>query len=168
MTKKEKKLDSMMSKSIDQVISWQAPEFIEYKKDIWWYVGLVFIGIVLIAIFYFTDNLLAIIMIILAEIVIIMTAKQKPKIRSYKLSKDGLYINNKLYPMKDLKSFFITYVENTPNLHFEMVKKFSPPLNVFLAETDENQILNLIRSHLPENTKIKATASDLFSKWFKF
>lgn len=166
--KKIKQLDSMPSKTTDRIISWQAPEFIEYKKNVNWYVILITIGIALSVFFYFVDNVLAIIVVVLGVIVMIITANLKPKKRLYRLSKKGLRISEKFYPISDFKSFFITYVENIPNLHFEKNKKFSTPISIFLIGIGENKVVDFLKLYLPENIKIQATATDLFSKWFKF
>jgi len=168
MKKNKKVLDSMREKIPSKIISWQAPEFLEYKKNISWYLILITLGIILSVIFYYTNNLLAIIMVILAVIVIIITASQKPKKRLYRLSKEGLKVNETFYPLDNFKSFFVTYVENVPQLHLEKVKKFSLPLDMFLTGVEENEVVNFIKLYLPENTKIKITTSDLFSRWFKF
>lgn len=166
--KKIRRLDPMPTVKNNRVISWQAPEFIMYKKDMKWYVVLIVTGIALSALFYYADNVLAMIVVILAVIVMILTANQKPKNKMYKLTKEGLRVDDKSYPMSSFKSFFITYVEDNPNLHFEMTKKFSPPVSVFLNGVEEREITDFIKIYLPENTKVKATATDLFSKWFRF
>lgn len=168
MIKKIKRLDSMPNRVVNRVISWQAPEFIQYKKDMKWYVVLITFGVALTTLFYFVDNYLAMAVIVLAVIVMIMTANQKPKKRLYKLSKDGLKVDDNFYPISEFKSFFITYVENVPNLHFEKTKKMSLPMSIFLIDVNENSVIDFIKLYLPENTKIKATTSDLFSKWFRF
>ncbi len=168
MIRKIRKLDSMPMKTNNKILSWQAPEFIQYQKNTQWYVILVTVGIALTILFYYVNNILAMIMVILAVAVLFITANQKPKNRICKLTKDGLKINDKFYPMADFKTYFITYVENTPDLHFEMTKRFSAPVSVFIEGIDEKEIVDFIRIYLPENTNVKATATDLFSKWFKF
>lgn len=172
MKKEVRSIDSMQSKKINSnttsLVSWQSPEFIDYKKDMKWYVGLITIGVALTILFYYVDNFLAIVVVVLAVIIILMNAKQKPKMRLYKLSKDGLKINDTFYPMNDFKSFFISYVEDTPNLHLERTKKFALPISIFLTDTEQEKVFDFIRIYLPENTKVKATTSDLFSKWFRF
>lgn len=168
MKKSKKVLDSMTEKTSSKIISWQAPEFIEYKKNTGWYVILIVVGIVLAIAFYFMANYLAIVVVALAVMVIIITGKQKAKQRFYKLSSEGLKINEKFYPMNEFKSFFISYVGDTANLHLEKTKKFSPTVNTFLVGVNENEVIDFIKSCLPENTKISTTASDLFSNWFKF
>lgn len=166
--KKIKRMDAIPGRVNSSVVSWKAPEFIRYNKNITWYVVLVSVAIALTVLFYYLDNLLAMIVVILALIVMLITANQKPKKRMYKLTKDGLKIDEKFYPMSDFRSYFVTYIEDIPNLHFEMTKKITPPISIFINGIDEKQVVDFLKIYLPENTKVNATATDLLSRWFRF
>jgi len=63
------------------LISWEAPEFIFYKKSAWWYIIVVIVGLGLGVLFYYLDNLLAIIGVLLTMIVLLIIGNQKPKER---------------------------------------------------------------------------------------
>lgn len=164
----KKMLDSMKQKKENQIISWEAPEFIYYKKNTSWYIMLIVIGLALIGAFYFMDNLLAIGVVVFAIVVIFIISKQKPKNRLCKLSKDTITIENKSYPIADFKSFFITYTQEIPVLHFERTKKISTPINMLLVNIEEKKVVDFLKLFLPENQNPTLPMSDTFSNWFKF
>ena len=164
----KKTIDSMKTKPTSRIISWEAPEFIYFEKNMNWYIVLFTVGIALVVAFYFMQDYLAITVVVLGVIIMMIMAKQKPKKILYSLTKQGFKINDKFYLMNEFKSFFVTYVKNTPNLHFEKTKKFSAPVNALLINVESNKVIDFIKHYLPENTKITVTSSDLFSNWFKF
>lgn len=164
-----KMLDSMKQKLENKIISWEAPEFIYYPKNLSWYIILILITLGIATVFYFMENYLAIAVAIFAGITLFITSKQKPKKRLCKISKDTIEIGEKIYPMNSFKSFFTTYTDNSiTNLHFERDKRFTSPISLLLTNVDESQVIDFIRLFLPENQRPTIPVSDTFSKWFKF
>lgn len=169
------KMDNIIKSSSNSIkkpnsiqISWKAPEFIFYKKSVWWYILVVIIGLGLGTLFYYLDNLLAIIAVLLTMIVLLIIGNQKPKERNYTLTQNGIIIDNKETTYTDFKSFYVTYLENTATLHLEKAKKISAPITIILFNVDESQVIEIISKNLPENTKIKYSGGDVLSKWFRF
>ena len=166
---KNKAVDLVAKKStINQIISWQSPDFVFYKKNTNWYIVLVTAGVALCAAFYFMDNLTGIIMVVLAVIVLIVTANKKPKNRTYRLTSEEITINDEKYLLSDFKSFYITFVDQYATLYLEKTKKLSSPLSILLPAEETENIAKLLKQVLPENTKITYNTNDLFAKWFKF
>lgn len=91
----------------EEKIVWKGYEF-EYKEktaDWFWAVSIIIISIASIAIIY--NNYLFALFIVLAGIISLMTSKKEPSYRIYRLDNKGLSIGNRLYPYKELKSFYI-------------------------------------------------------------
>ena len=166
---KPKIVDAMRKRTIaSDIISWQSPDFVFYEKTNNWYIILVTAGIALCAAFYFMDNILGIVMVVLAVIILVITANKKPKNRAYRLTADEISVNDDKYPLSDFKSFYLTFVDQYATLHLEKTKKLSSPLSMLIPENEVENISNLLKSVLPENTKITYNTNDLFAKWFKF
>lgn len=169
------KMDNIIKPSTNSIkkpnfiqISWKAPEFIFYKKSAWWYIVVVIVGLGLGALFYYLDNLLAIIAVLLTMIVLLIIGNQKPKEKNYTLTQNGIIIDNKETAYTDFKSYYVTYIENIATLHLEKAKKISAPITILLLNVNESQVIEIISKNLSENTKIKYSGGDVLSKWFRF
>lgn len=153
----------------NKTIEWQSPEFIQFKRTTSWYVILIVAGLGLATAFYFLgQNYLGMIAVILAAAVMIILSKQKPKMINYIFNPDSISIKDKIYPLGEFKSFYITFVNDIPNLHIERNRKLSSPISIILDTPKQNEIIDFVKSILPENTKINYTANDVISNWFKF
>jgi len=171
MPNAKKMIDVTKTKSAQSIksISWQAPEFIQFDRSVWWYVILILTGLGLMTAFFFMDrNYLGMGVVGLAVIVMIILAGQKPHILNYTISSEEITIGDKSIPISEFKSYYVTFVNNVANLHFEKSKKISMSISVYLNELKAKEILDFVETILPENVKINNTASDLFSNWFKF
>lgn len=158
-----------INKSDNRIISWSAPEFIQFKRSSSWYAILIIAGLALMTAFYFLEqNYLGMATVGLAVIVLILLSGQKPKIKKYSISASDISIEDKNIPISEFKSYFVTYINNIANLHLEKTKKFSAPVSMFIENDKEEAVLDVIGKILPENVKMKNTASDMFSNWFKF
>lgn len=157
------------SNMVGKSVSWEAPEFVQFERSVWWYVILIAVGLVLMIMIYFMDqNYLGMGVVALAVIVMIIMAKQKPRIQKYSISSDMISIGDKNTPIAEFKSFYVTYVNGIANLHIERAKKLSSPVSMFITNNNEQTVLDFIKKILPENVKINSTAGDMFSNWFRF
>lgn len=166
--KKQKKKLSEIVKKKNVLISWEAPEFIYYKKNTYWYIALIGVSLLFAAFFFWQDNWSAFVLVIVAAIVLFLMASQKPKKKKYTISEKGFYIDDKFYPAKDFKSFYITYTGKIANLHFEKTDKLSLPMSAIIQNVDQKMVYSIIKKMLPENTKIKSTYADTLNEWIKF
>lgn len=102
--KKEKQ-----EKSNDILISWQAPEY-EYTKkhrDWYWAVGIITVAFAVVGVLI--QNILFVILIILAGFTVALYGARKPRIADFVLTARGIKIGERFYPYDSLKSFWINY-----------------------------------------------------------
>ncbi len=98
----------------EDTIVWKGYEF-EYKEkttDWFWAVSIIIVSIASISIIY--DNYLFALFIVLAGITSLTISKKEPSYRIYQLDKKGVTISKRLFPYKDLKSFYIEDGRFTP------------------------------------------------------
>ena len=137
----------------EEKIVWKGYEF-EYKEkttDWFWAVSIIIVSIASISIIY--DNYLFALFIVLAGITSLMVSKKEPSYRIYELHHKGITISNKLYPYKDLKSFYIEDGKFTaPKLLIKSTGVLSQII-VIPIETDMvngETIKQLLLDYLPE------------------
>lgn len=88
-------------------IIWPSYEynFREKSKDWFWAVGITALSIAIISILF--ENIFFAVFIILAGIIIIMTANRPPKVIDYEISDKGLRVDEVVYPYTELHSFWV-------------------------------------------------------------
>jgi len=143
-TNKEEKLEL-------KEFEWEAPEFEGKEKTKSWFFIPAVITIVLGIIALIMDNFLFLIFIILAFVVFYAYANKKPRIVKFKINEKGIKIDNRLYELDSLRSFWLFY--NPPEekeISFRVKKTFLPYIRIPLANESPNEIRKYLLKFLPE------------------
>lgn len=170
MTKKRKKHQfkkKTRSKKILHSVNFLAPEFVYYKKSVFWYIifGLVGVGLEVLAIWQ-RQWYLAII-VFLAGIVFLQYSKKRPKSKKCHLNKDGLKIDNKFFPLSRFRSFSIDYDRLVSYLFLETVKRFNPPFWLNIKNKDLVRVIKVLKKILPEKPTNQIMITKI-NRWIKF
>jgi hypothetical protein len=131
-------------------INWTAAEFIEHSKSPGWYAALAGITIVLVAIVYLISrDRLSTGVVLLVMIGFGFYAAHRPGVQEYGLSAAGIRIGNKVYKLQDFKTFSVTDEGSVISVVFMPLKRFMPPLAVYVTPEIENQVINFLSTFLP-------------------
>jgi hypothetical protein len=128
--------------------SWETIEFEfkEKRKDWYWIVGTVAVGLIVTAIIL--TNYLFAFLIGISTFLMISLAAKKPLSLPVEISHHGVKIYNEMHPYESLYSFWITYnKKNQPLLLLLSNKPISPILSITV---DENINLLELREYLSE------------------
>ena len=153
----------MVSDNMD-VITWDAEEYIARDKTMWWYVGLVVVGLLLsgIAIWFQAWTFLAV--IVLSVVALIVYSMRPPRILHYTLDNNGLMEGERLYAYDDFRAFGILNESN----HFAIVliprKRFSVKVTVFFPQSRGEKIVDAFGARLP----MEEVKPDILDKLIKF
>ncbi len=133
-----------------QHIQWQAPEYIQERRSPWWFIGFWIVTAILMVLAAFVVRSWSFTILVPAMAAALMIYSHRPpRMLSYVLSEKGLYINEKLHPLGEFRSFGVLQDESVPSLMLIPVKRFRPGLTVhFPAETGE-AIVDLLGSRIP-------------------
>lgn len=112
-------------------IEWHAPEFSYREKDVSWYWISATIAIILLSVSVWQKNFLFAVFIVIAEILILVWAGQKPRTIEFKLDEIGLTIDGKkFYPYSSIAAFSID--ENASGEWRELAFRFGHGMRPFL------------------------------------
>ena len=114
-------------------IAWQAPEFEYREKDVSWHWISVIVAVLLLSAAVWQKNFLFGFFIVVAEILILVWANQKPRTIEFKLDEKGLAIGkNKFYPYREIAAFSLNEVagDEWTDLAFRFQRSFRPPLKI--------------------------------------
>lgn len=144
MKKKKKKI-------FIKEFKWEAPEFDKKEKSKSWFIIPAIITIVLGLLALFSENILFLIVIVMAFFVFYIYANKDPRIIKFKLNEKGIEIENKLYDFDELRSFWIFY--NPPEqkeLSFRSRKTLLPYIHIPITDEDPIEIRKFLLKFIPE------------------
>lgn len=146
-----------------KTISWQAPDFIYYRKSRTWYIIISIIAVVLAIVFYFLKLYAGIAVVFAGILALFSLSKNKPTMIKYILSDKGISYKDKIYKFEDLKSFCLTMELGIPKLFLEQTGKLKPNLEIILGKVNPQVVRNFLLAKLPENLELKQTFHETIS-----
>lgn len=138
--------------SLDEVVSWEAPEYIHKEKNPLWFVGfaMVTIGLIILDIFviksfFFSFSFLVVVM---AVALVVYSYRPADDIH-YVLSDKGIYINDTLHGFAEFKSFGVIHDGNEFSVELIPIRRFRPSLAVYFPEEQGEAIVDALGVRLP-------------------
>ena len=149
-------------------ILWQAPEFKYQYKDISWYWLSIIIAAILILLAIWQKNMLFAIFIIIAETMVILWAKESPKILKFKLDKKGIHIDKiKFYDYENLSGFHIIEEDGFGELILRTKSKLHPYIKILIKNGDIPKIKEFLKNYMDE-IEYKESLTDHIEKMIGF
>ena len=142
-------------------VQWQAPEYVQERRSPWWFIifWVVTIALMAAAIFVMKSISFAVLVPAMAAALMIYSHRP-PRMLSYVLSSKGVYINEKLHPMSEFRSFGVLEDESIPSLMLIPTKRFRPGLTLHFPAEYGEAIVDVLGSRLP----MKELKLDLFDQ----
>ncbi len=110
------------------------------------------IGLLIMAglIFYFTDDFLFPLVLILSAVVINLNMTRPHRQSEIKVHATGVSIDDQNHHYADMKSFWIEYQPNLKELSIELKKGYTPKIKVPLEDTNPLEIRQAMVFYVPE------------------
>lgn len=132
------------------IINWEAREFIEHKKNGWWYFGLVVIVLGLCTLAFFLQQWTFLALVIVAAIALLTYTMRPPRMLHYSLSDKGISEGNNLFTFDQFKAFGVLREDE---YHYCIIltpkKRFGARMRVYFPETEGEQIVDMFGLRLP-------------------
>lgn len=147
--------------------AWRAPEGIKVDRGPVWYVmfAIVFIVLIVLAIWVFNSWSFAILLPLMAISVILLTSSD-PREINFAISPKGVYVSDKLYDFSEFRGFGIIEDDRQHSILLLPVKRFSPGLTIYFSEKDGEKIVDMLGARLPMQ-EIKPDIIDKFIRLIK-
>lgn len=150
----------------DELINWEAREYIVQERNVGWWVGFALVVLVLAAIALFMKLYSFLVVIVVAAIALVVYVTREPRTLHYSLSKDGLSEGNNLYAFDEFKSFGILNEDNHYSLVLMPKKRFAMRVTVFFPEAEGEQIVDMFGARLPMEP-VKLDLLDKMVRWLR-
>jgi hypothetical protein len=149
-------------------VAWTASEFISHNKGAGWYATLIGgLAAMCVLVYIFTRDIISIVTIAVVFILFLIIGASKPQQRHYSVDGQGITIGEKFYPYAMFKSFAVLHEGAIGSVNFIPLKRFMPELSVYFAPEDEDRILDVLLSSLP-NEQRGERATDRLMKRLRF
>lgn len=152
-----------------KTISWQAPEFRHYEKNIGWYTTLIAIAILVIGFFIIQQDYFAAITMAIIAALIVFFSRQTPEIVDIELNHTHISFGRLIFPYKHLKSFWIVDNQNHKTLNIETTTYINNLIVLELEDMEPEEIRSFLISYLPEHPeRVKETFTQKIMHKLKF
>ncbi len=147
------------------VMRWQASEFIDHQKEGGWFLMLALItGVVCTGVYFITDgDILSTMVIGVAAIAFGVFANKKPRTLTYTLLPTSIKIGEKSYSYDEFRTFSVVSDGGLNSIILQPTKRFMPPLTVYFAVEDGEQIFDTLAVHIPHEEK----TTDMVERFMK-
>ena len=136
----------------DQVLyKWQAEEYFQYDRGVWWYTVMGGIMATLIGIAVYTRNFMMSVTFVLVAVLGYVYSLRKPRLVSFVLTERGIKAERLTYDYSRLKSFWIFLPHGEPAyLSIRQNKVYLPYLSIPLGEENPEVIREHLKRFIPE------------------
>lgn len=134
----------------DEPVHWQAQEYIHHEKTMLWFIifGVVVVGLIAVAIWVMQSITFAILVPVMA-VALVVYSRRPPRVLNYTLSRQGLHINDRLYPFSQFKGFGVIHDGKEYSVMLLPVKRFMPGVSVYFPEEAGEAIVDMLGVRLP-------------------
>ncbi len=151
-----------------EIISWEAPEYIQHEKGLKWFIAA---GIVVVAFCIYaamTQNWTLLVALVLLSAMYIWQHGDMPKNVKIVVSDAGIKIGNKVYPYQNIKSFWLIYrPPYVKTLNIRSNSKLLPDITIQLGDQDPAVLRTYLCSQIREEEGKEETAVDAIIRIFK-
>ncbi len=134
----------------DELIQWQAPEYVQERRSPWWFIGFwIVVVVIMILAGLVIKSLSFVILVPVMAAALMLYSHRPPRELNYVLSSKGLYINEKLHALAEFRSFGVAKDESVPSLTLIPTKRFRPALTVHFPVEYGEAIVDALGSRIP-------------------
>ena len=146
------------------IVNWEAREYIEYKKNTGWYIGLFVVVVILCGLAIWLQQWTFLALIVVAAIALLTYTMRKPRMLHYSLSDKGISEGNNLYPFDKFRAFGVLTDNNPDSIVLTPKKRFGSRVRIYFPETEGEQIVDMFGARLP----MEPVKLDMLDKLVRF
>ena len=133
----------------EKTITWEAKEYVQRDKKAGWYVGLIFIGLLFVALGILLKWWSFIALIVVSVLALIVYSVRPARSLKYRLDSTGLSEGAKKYNFVDYRSFGILVDGEYFAIVLNPRKRFSGRVRVYFPSAEGEKIVDAFGAHLP-------------------
>ena len=150
-------------------ISWQAPEFKYYPKNLGWYITVFAVTVLVSGFFVIVESdIFAATSLGLVGLLILLFARHQPKQVKITIDERGVQFDKLFYPYKQIRHFWIVNNPRHRTINFQTSALFNNIVILELEQQNPETVRQLLIKHVPEHEATEETAVQKIIHRFKF
>jgi hypothetical protein len=146
-----------MAEKKDEIVNWDAEEYVVRDRKGSWYVILILVALTAIGLAIWLMRWEAwsfVALIVVSVVALIVYTKRPPRVLHYSVSNKGLSEGNKLYEFSEYKYFGVVQDEAAGQFSIVMVpkKRFGGRVTVYFPQESGEKIVDVFGARLPMET----------------
>lgn len=138
-----------MADQKSNTIKWEAKEYITHDKNAGWYIGLVIVGLMLVALSVWLKWWTFTAVIVLCVVSLLIYVLRPPRKIKYAVSNKGLMEGDKQYLFENYRAFGILQDDTNFAIVLMPRKRFSPVVTVYFPKDKGEEIVDIFGMRLP-------------------
>jgi hypothetical protein len=132
--------------------AWKIPEYTQHQRSSQWYMVMIALALILIVYSIFTQNFLFALIIILIVFIIFLREYIVPRDLKFLITEDGIVLGERLYPYREIKSFYFVYdPPAVKKIYFTLKKGINPIFSVPLNDLNPLALRERLLIYLDED-----------------
>jgi hypothetical protein len=150
------------------IITWEAPEFKHYPKNMAWYITLCAIAILVVGYMLIQRDLFGAVSMLIFACFIYFFALQRPQQVQIGMTKTGIHIGEFYIPYKTIRHFWIVHNERHKTVNMETTAYLNRHIVLELEDEDPELIREFLIRVLPEHENTEETFAQKVMHRLKF
>lgn len=130
-------------------LTWEASEYVHTDKGGMWLIGFGVIVAIFLGVAIWLQVWTFALLILVMAIAMGIFAFRKPHVLRYTLNDQGVQVGDKVFHYSDFRAFGVLEDGAFFTMTLIPIKRFSPAINVYFAEEQGEDIVDIVSEHLP-------------------
>ena len=142
---------------VDQIdtVEWTASEYVAHQKSSGWFAALIVSAIVITGIVIaVTGSIGSAGVVLLCFVAFGAFAVRKPATKSYKISAEGVTVDNHFFEFDDFKSFSVMEEGAIDCIWLRPLKRITPTVAMYFPPDEEDRIVMVLENFLPMEDRV--------------
>jgi len=132
------------------LLGWESLEYIKSETTKYWLIIAIVLFVAIVGFLAYKRDYFGVGIAIIVALCFYWYKRQKPVMRSYKVTQLGLYVDDTLYPYNSILSYSLNTASTPPKLKIRLNKRSSPYLIILLGGVEVLTIKTIFDQHIPE------------------
>lgn len=132
-------------------LKWQVPEYPQYERGWFWYLGAAAAGIALLIYAVVSGNFLFALIIIFGIVISVAASWRPPKIVELRLYEEGVKLDDVYYPWEKFQSYWVVKDEEITNLGLDLKNWLRTDIYVPIKDYSLEEVEKFLSQYLKKN-----------------
>jgi|GEM_PF-1154564 len=151
--------------AVKTLLSWHAPDRIHHKKGREYFINIILIILILEVLLFLFHQFTLMILLVTLGFLACSLAIMPPNILRYRISNQGIALDESFFLWKELYDFYFTQREGEDVLHIRTVEYYPGEIVLHLGQLHKDQLISTLLPFLPYRESVRKTFMEKSGDW---